>query len=663
MKKFGAILLTVLLSLSACFALFACSACDGDGPDPNLPDTPVVYDLKQLTVGTKIFDIATMAETLTAEEKAAYDAVIAAYGDKVSVKKKDKMIEFSGSLLLSFGEVGYTISGSEVTLKKAAAAVVLKKVTMTDKVFSFEATADGVTYKFAYGDPVKLPPEPLIPVIINQIFGRGFNKDTEEGGNRVAAVSHSFVELYNKGDATADLAGYSLYCGANGITSGVPWSFWNGQLKLSKKIPAKSSLLVVVSSGTAATDANPLVTSNPDLVFAEDQIDLKWNKADFDKDNIGFSNKNLKVCLMKGTAPLTVTNPFDTDGNGKRAEGYVDLMSVTGNNSTIPVDAFEYKVNASANEKKLREAEGADKPQAVQSKQKAVRRKNFSDTDDTFGDTRIIDYRVRNLSKEGFERYRPRSLKDAAWGSTNIDDRASSLDHVIINQIYGKGRREGRESPFSNSFIELYNPTGQNIPLKGWSIQAAQGAAADDPDAGKAWIKLDFKDDDVIPANHSFLIMMFGARTDTAPYVFDNSDSFDTAGGTQKQIFYDQIWFAEGEYLWNKNLKVALMKNTTLLTVKNPFDTNGSGAMAEGLVDLLGITGNDADTPMIDGCETETYPFSNGQSRQRAVRRVFFSDTDVNLDDVEVIDFRDEGTEVYLPRCTKKSGSWGFYVV
>lgn len=51
-------------------------------------------------------------------------------------------------------------------------------------------------------------------------------------------------------------------------------------------------------------------------------------------------------------------------------------------------------------------------------------------------------------------------------GQTGPDDAA--VNHLIINQVYG-GNGKG-DTPIANSFIELYNPTGADVFLEGYSI-------------------------------------------------------------------------------------------------------------------------------------------------------------------------------------------------
>lgn len=52
----------------------------------------------------------------------------------------------------------------------------------------------------------------------------------------------------------------------------------------------------------------------------------------------------------------------------------------------------------------------------------------------------------------------------------------AAADHVVINQAYGGGGNSGAE--YKNDFVELYNPTGKDVSLDGWSIQYAAKAGS-----------------------------------------------------------------------------------------------------------------------------------------------------------------------------------------
>ena len=53
----------------------------------------------------------------------------------------------------------------------------------------------------------------------------------------------------------------------------------------------------------------------------------------------------------------------------------------------------------------------------------------------------------------------------AAWDGV---EPTGAADHLIINQVYGGGGKA--DTPIANSFIELYNPTGAAVDLKGYSL-------------------------------------------------------------------------------------------------------------------------------------------------------------------------------------------------
>ncbi|HYK75267.1 MAG TPA: lamin tail domain-containing protein, partial [Pseudoneobacillus sp.] len=50
---------------------------------------------------------------------------------------------------------------------------------------------------------------------------------------------------------------------------------------------------------------------------------------------------------------------------------------------------------------------------------------------------------------------------------------ADQSDHVVISQVFGGGGNGSgtTAAPYNKDFIELYNPTDQDIVLDGWSVQ------------------------------------------------------------------------------------------------------------------------------------------------------------------------------------------------
>ncbi len=200
------------------------------------------------------------------------------------------------------------------------------------------------------------------------------------------------------------------------------------------------------------------------------------------------------------------------------------------------------------------------------------------------------------------------------------DSVKSRLDGLLILQVYGIGEAGGTNSPaLSNSFIELYNSTNEELDLEGASLHYSTG--------GSNWSYLALTG--TVGANESYLILANGY------------DDFTRSELTE----YDQEWNITIE---NKGVKVCLLDNTTRLAVENPFNINGS--TISGYVDMVCATGF-GDT--IDASEGT---YIEGQSKQKSVRRVSLNDTNNNSVDFTVIDFSsipDSLLDIYLPNSTK----------
>jgi hypothetical protein len=170
----------------------------------------------------------------------------------------------------------------------------------------------------------------------------------------------------------------------------------------------------------------------------------------------------------------------------------------------------------------------------------------------------------------------------------------------------------------SHSFVELYNNTNDSIDLGSYSLQYAAGTkvASGETEDGD-WVKIDLTGK-TIQAGHSFLVLgKKGTMTGPALSITDN---------------YGDI--NDGDFeLSNRAVKVALMSNQTLLTVQNPFDTDGSGTKAAGYVDMIGVINDNTD--QIFGYEGTTAPDGTGLriTKQVGVRRSSLSDTDDNSAD------------------------------
>ena len=111
--------------------------------------------------------------------------------------------------------------------------------------------------------------------------------------------------------------------------------------------------------------------------------------------------KGLKVARMNNTDLLTVPNPFDVDGNGTKAPGYIDMIGVAGNDPGKTIDGYEG-------------AYGSD--DTGNSKQRSIRHINFKDTDNNLEDCEICNW------DEDFERHKNKQPRYLAYGPWEAND-------------------------------------------------------------------------------------------------------------------------------------------------------------------------------------------------------------------------------------------------
>ena len=205
------------------------------------------------------------------------------------------------------------------------------------------------------------------------------------GSDNGSAGTHAFAELYNNSASPIDLDGYSLQY-ANGAGKGIPVVNWS-KLNLTGTIPAYSSFLI----RGAPTYA----------VLATGGGRLQITAFDMDAPSFAISNRNFKVALMSNQTTLATANPFDTDGDGTLATGFVDLLGATNTGSSDYIDAFK----------------GA--PFNDISKQKAARRKSLDSVEDNKSDFESIDYRSlsgsNGISDGDLLKYQPRTTAAAPY--------------------------------------------------------------------------------------------------------------------------------------------------------------------------------------------------------------------------------------------------------
>lgn len=222
-----------------------------------------------------------------------------------------------------------------------------------------------------------------------------------------------------------------------------------------------------------------------------------------------------------------------------------------------------------------------------------------------------------------------------------------TVPHIIINQVYGAGLKTAADAYATHGFIELYNPTGADINLAGWSLQYADRGTSDTTGPTNDWETLNLSG--IVKAHSSFLIA--GKATGTA--VANAKIDLTNKG--------DLVW---DRYINNKGMKVALVYGTDKLAAVNPFDIDGKGTKAAGYVDMVGTGSNDGGST-IDGYETD-YPTgsSEGTSKKKSIRRIDLADTDVNKADFQQIDYEAATPAVIADMGPRNSayGPWGVTV-
>lgn len=205
-----------------------------------------------------------------------------------------------------------------------------------------------------------------------------------------------------------------------------------------------------------------------------------------------------------------------------------------------------------------------------------------------------------------------------------IPEIESEYSGLLINQIYGGGIIEDNGTAITHGFIELYNSTKADISLEGLSVQYSL--------TGTDWKVCELHGS--IKAKHSYLIRA-------------NRHSLDSSASVKYVVSQcDRDWPIT---MYNKGIKVCLIKGIDPLEVANPFRAN-NGAPVAGYIDMIGAADSE-----IDGSEGM---YAAGQSKQKSVRRkVGFIDTQDNELDCDIVDYRTADIEKVRPRYSG-DGAW-----
>jgi hypothetical protein len=365
---------------------------------------------------------------------------------------------------------------------------------------------------------------------------------------------------------------------------------------------------------------------------------IEENYGDISSDTFTLSNRAFKVALIQSTEQLTVQNPF-TDNGGKPVSGYLDMVGA-------------------ANDYQGRDLIfGFEKAPARNSASEAVRRVDLIDRDNNQGgclfplgnevgvvyegDFVSVRYAAgnssanRSITDEELEVLKPKNAGAGAWDPfekpgeppepenlVTAGTADSLAGQLLILQAYGSS---SDAAGISHSFVELYNNTDAAIDLNGIGLYYADGTSVSNAQAPNTatsdgnWKRISLEGKS-IPSKGSFLILSSKQSPTAARYqIPDNSGDINDAAFT----------------LSNRAFKVALIRNAQTLTAQNPFDM-GSGAKAEGYIDMVGAANEYKSRDLIFGFEGA--PARNSASV--SVRRKNITDTNNNSTDFESLDYR-----------------------
>jgi len=412
-----------------------------------------------------------------------------------------------------------------------------------------------------------------------------------------AGASHSFVELYNTANEAINLGGIYLYFAAgyrmneegfNGDND-KPWE----RVTLTGIIPARGSFLVL----------GPRQNMRAAGTEGASRYQIPDNYGDINSPHFTLSNRSFKAALVRADVNLP-KNPFDTDGNGTKVSGYIDMVGAANDltHATNPDHIFGFETAPTRN-----------------SASEAVRRRDLNDTDNNAVDFIAARYASGGMNDEELEARKPRNSSAGGWAPFRPAPPVSSL---VILQANTHGNADGG---FAKSLVELYNNTNNAINLGTGNYYLHIG---DETTPG--WTNA-IKLAGTIPAKSSFLIVSNNtAGTNTPRAVLPTAD--------QQANFV----------LSNNGFKVVLMRNQAVLSVVNPF---AEESLFSDYIDMLGVAGANA--------------YENSapaQSRPQITRRVSLPDTNINGVDFARTDIRrtamaDSGLYKFWPR-NSIMGAW-----
>ncbi len=599
------------------------------------------------------------------------EAVRAHVGSVLTAEVTDS--NHTGELSYQWKADGKAISGATyatyIVTEKEKGKTITVEVSSSIEEGTVESAATGAILEEMQNDHL----------LIHQVFGGGANDG--------ASISHSFIELYNPTDAAVSLKGYKIgyYSGrkdAPGYTENEVYL----ELDETKEIPPQHSYLIRCEA------QDPY-----DFTLKVDAFDQEWTVSSMTEPEPTTPTEPEPTTPTE-PEPTTPTEPTEPEASMASAEPVIQVIA-NKRYKVVLYNGETYVDGVSVNETPTEGAPLADDPVKgeILSKNKTVRRKNFADTDNNVADFDVVNYKPDKMTPEKLELNRPRTLADGAWSnptepeelsgtvsirgnaivgailyvdtgnvanntgdlsyewqadqkkitgaigefleltedytgkeisvtvrssveggslSASLSGKVSVVEaqrkHLLVHQVYGDGGK--KDVPISHSFIELYNPTAEEVDLSSYAI-----VYRDTSEAEAVQEKLTLSG--TVPARASYLIRCAAATANKDAITIDE---------------FDQSW--ESRTINNKQYSIVLENDGAYV--------DGVSVNEKPVEGDLALTDPEGDTII---------------SKNKAVRRIGFIDTDNNVQDFEVLNYSKLPKELIekVTARSAKDGSWG----
>lgn len=335
-------------------------------------------------------------------------------------------------------------------------------------------------------------------VVISQVYGGGGNKD--------APLKNDFIELFNRGNTTVTVDGWSVQYASS---AGTTWQ----STPLSGSIQPGQYYLVqqAAGSGVAAPLPAPDATGSIAMALGSGKVALVSStvllggtcgessaSAGAIVDFVGFGSAN---CFegTGGTAQLSNTTSAHRASNGcvDTNQNNADFSvaapaprntssprqtcsaggetSPTGTGSALPASALAGAMTLLS----VDVVPGANPDSTgltVVGDLSAIGGSSAQPFVHEGGDSYSFQAIVASDTPAG-DKALPVAISDAQGRSGSVtiafrvDSPAVAANHVVISQVYGGGGNSG--AIYNRDFVELYNPTDETFDLAGWTLQYA----------------------------------------------------------------------------------------------------------------------------------------------------------------------------------------------